>query len=176
MDGKQKQYYVKANSEYKIELVSALSDNGAGDVIETFTPFYEKDPSLSGKPVSFTAVDDITTSRLYSGKARFKIYSPDGLFPEREFEVELVSGIVQPEANTYMLKAGAKQGIFIPVSRVNTAYRYYNKLLEHDAVLSGKQGLPGSRSDFMLNKLDEDDDWKSISCGRTFKSPTGRMT
>ena len=41
MNGKQKQYYVKANSEYKIELVSALSDNGAGDVIETFTPFYE---------------------------------------------------------------------------------------------------------------------------------------
>ena len=33
-------------------------------------------------------------------------------------------------------------------------------LLEHDAVLSGKHGLPGSKSDFMLNKLDEDDDWK----------------
>ena len=160
MDGKQKQYYVKANSEYKIELVSALSDNGAGDVIEMFAPFYEKDPSLSGKPVSFTAVDDITTSRLYSGKAKFKIYSPDGLFPEREFELELVSGIVQPEANTYMLKAGAKQGIFIPVSRVNTAYEYYKKLLDHDAVLSGKQGLPGSKEDFMLNKLDADDDWR----------------
>ena len=160
MDGKQKQYYVKANSEYKIELVSALSDNGAGDVIETFAPFYEKDPSLSGKPVSFTAVDDITTSRLYSGKAKFKIYSPDGLFPEREFELELVSGIVQPEANTYMLKAGAKQGIFIPISRVNTAYEYYKKLLDHDAVLSGKQGLPGSKEDFMLNKLDADDDWR----------------
>ena len=129
-------------------------------MIETFTPFYEKDPSLSGKPVPFIAVDDMASPHLYSGKAKFKIYSPDGLFPEREFELELVSGIVQPEANTYMLKAGAKQGIFIPVSRVNTAYEYYNMLLEHDAVLSGKQGLPGSKSDFMLNKLDEDDDWK----------------
>ena len=174
MDGKQKQYYVKANSEYKIELVSALSDNGAGDVIETFAPFYEKDPSLSGKPVSFTAVDDITTSRLYSGKAKFKIYSPDGLFPEREFELELVSGIVQPEANTYMLKAGAKQGIFIPVSRVNTAYEYYKKLLDHDAVLSGKQGLPGSRSDFMLNKLDEDDDWKVNIVWTDIQKPDGQ--
>ena len=174
MNGKQKQYYVKANSEYKIELVSALSDNGAGDVIETFAPFYEKDPSLSGKPVSFTAVDDIATSRLYSGKARFKIYSPDGLFPEREFEVELVSGIVQPEANTYMLKAGAKQGIFIPVSRVNTAYEYYNMLLEHDAVLSGKQGLPGNRSDFMLNKLDEDDDWKVNIVWTDIQKPDGQ--
>ena len=160
MDGKQKQYYVKANSEYKIELVSALSDNGAGDVIEMFAPFYEKDPSLSGKPVPFIAVDDMASPRLYSGKAKFKIYSPDGLFPEREFELELVSGIVQPEANTYMLKAGAKQGIFIPVSRVNTAYEYYKKLLDHDAVLSDKQGLPGSKEDFMLNKLDADDDWR----------------
>ena len=160
MDGKQKQYYVKANSEYKFELVSALSDNNAGNVIEDFTLFYEKDPSLSGKPVSFIAVDDMASPRLYSGKAKFKIYSPDGLFPEREFELELVSGIVQPEANTYMLKAGAKQGIFIPVSRVNTAYEYYKKLLDHDAVLSGKQGLPGSKEDFMLNKLDADDDWR----------------
>ena len=160
MDGKQKQYYVKANSEYKIELVSALSDNNADNVIESFTPFHEKAPSLSGKPVSFTAVDDITSPRLYSGKAKFKIYSPDGLFPEREFEVELVSGIVQPEANTYMVKAGAKQMIFIPVSRVNTAYDYYNMLLEHDAGLSGNHGLPGSKSDFTLNKLDTDDDWQ----------------
>lgn len=160
MDGKQKQYYVKANSEYKIELVSALSDNNAGNVIEDFMLFYEKDPSLSGKPVPFIAVDDMASPRLYSGKAKFKIYSPDGLFPEREFELELVSGIVQPEANTYMLKAGAKQGIFIPVSRVNTAYEYYKKLLDHDAVLSDKQGLPGSKEDFMLNKLDADDDWR----------------
>ncbi|BDW76711.1 hypothetical protein BFINE_25060 [Bacteroides finegoldii DSM 17565] len=75
MDGKQKQYYVKANSEYKIELVSALSDNNAGNVIEDFTLFYEKDPSLSGKPVPFIAVDDMTSPRLYSGKAKFKIYS-----------------------------------------------------------------------------------------------------
>lgn len=160
MDGKQKQYYVKANSEYKIELVSALSDNNAGNVIEDFMLFYEKDPSLSGKPVPFIAVDDMASPRLYSGKAKFKIYSPDGLFPEREFELELVSGIVQPEANTYMLKAGAKQGIFIPVSRVNTAYEYYKKLLDHDAVLSDKQGLPGSKEDFMLNKLDADDNWR----------------
>lgn len=64
------------------------------------------------------------------------------LFPEREFEVELVPGIVQPEANTYMLKAGAKQGIFIPVSRVNTAYEYYNMLLEHDAVCVVSKGFP----------------------------------
>lgn len=159
MNGQQKQYYVKANSEYKIELVSALSDNGVGDVIEPFHTFYERDPSLSGKPVPFTAVDDITFARLYSGKAKFKIYSPEGLFPEREFEVELVSGIVQPEANTYMVKAGAKQGIFIPVSRVNTAYDYYKRLLEHDASLDSEYGLPGDKRDFMLNRLDEDDDW-----------------
>lgn len=159
MDGRQKQYYVKANSEYKIELVSALSDNNVGNVIEDFTAFHENDPSLSGKPVSFTTVDDFTNPRLYSGKAKFRIYSPDGLFPEREFELKFFSGIIQPEANTYMIKAGSEKGILIPVSRVNTAYDYYKKLLDHDALLSGKQGLPGSVSDFMLNRLDADDDW-----------------
>ena len=174
MDGRQKQYYVKANSEYKVELVSALSDNGAGNVIETFIPFHEADPSLSGKPVSFTAVDDIKTPRLYSGKARFKIYSPEGFFPEREFVVELVSGIVQPESNTYMVKAGSKQGIFIPVSRVNTAYDYYKKLLDHDASMSGNQGLPGNKEDFMLNKLDTDDDWTVNILWTDIKATGGR--
>lgn len=174
MDGKQKQYYVKANSEYKVELVSALSDNKAGNVIETFTPFHETAPSLSGKPFAFKAVDDIKTPRLYSGKARFKIYSPEGLFPEREFEVELVSGIVQPESNTYMVKAGSKQGIFIPVSRVNTAYNYYKKLLDHDATMSGNQGLPGNKEDFMLNKLDTDDDWTVNILWTDIKETGGR--
>ena len=174
MDGRQKQYYVKANSEYKVELVSALSDNGAGNVIETFIPFHEADPSLSGKPIAFTAVDDIKTPRLYSGKARFKIYSPEGFFPEREFVVELVSGIVQPESNTYMVKAGSKQGIFIPVSRVNTAYDYYKKLLDHDASMSGNQGLPGNKEDFMLNKLDTDDDWTVNILWTDIKATGGR--
>lgn len=174
MDGRQKQYYVKANSEYKVELVSALSDNGAGNVIETFIPFHEADPSLSGKPVAFTAVDDIKTPRLYSGKARFKIYSPEGFFPEREFVVELFSGIVQPESNTYMVKAGSKQGIFIPVSRVNTAYDYYKKLLDHDASMSGNQGLPGNKEDFMLNKLDTDDDWTVNILWTDIKATGGR--
>ena len=41
------------------------------------------------------------------------LQTSSGLFPEREFELELVSGIVQPEANTYMLKAGAKQEMCI---------------------------------------------------------------
>ena len=174
MDGRPKQDYVKANSEYKVELVSALSDNGAGNVIETFIPFHEADPSLSGKPVAFTAVDDIKTPRLYSGKARFKIYSPEGFFPEREFVVELVSGIVQPESNTYMVKAGSKQGIFIPVSRVNTAYDYYKKLLDHDASMSGNQGLPGNKEDFMLNKLDTDDDWTVNILWTDIKATGGR--
>ena len=53
MDGKQKQYYVKAKANTKVSWFSALSDNGAGDVIETFAPFYEKDPSFPGNQFSF---------------------------------------------------------------------------------------------------------------------------
>lgn len=162
MDGREKEFFVKANSEYKIELISARADNGLGDVIEPFLPFYEQNPSLSGTPVSFTAVDDLTTPRLFSGQVKFRIYSPNGLFPEREFYLKMVSGIVQPEANTYMIKKGSKQGILIPVSRVNTAYNYYKMLLEHDANLTGNSDkflLPGKKEEFMLNRLADDDDW-----------------
>ncbi len=166
MDGGEKKYYVKANCDYKIELISALSDNKVGNVI--VTPFYQvvvTSPSMSGLPVSFTATEDLVNPQLNHGFAKFKISSPDGYFPDREFDVELVSGIIQPEANTYMVKAGSKQGIFIPVSRVNTAYEYYKQLLENDYNID--QGLPGlsggadtgTVNDYLLNKLDEDDDW-----------------
>lgn len=161
MDGEQKKFYVKANSEYVIKLLSAEADNGKGKVIQAFADVHNQNPSLSGTPVLFTPVDDLTDPKLFSGKAKFKIYSPSGLFPEREFSIHLISGIVQPEANTYMVKKGTKQGILIPVSRVNTAYDYYKTLLDHDATLTGdpKQLLPGDKEEFMLNRLDDDDDW-----------------
>lgn len=161
MDGRQKEYYVKANSEYVIEMLSAEADNGQGAVIPTFADFHDRNPSLSGTPVPFTPVDDLTDPKLFSGKAKFKIYSPTGLFPAREFTIQLISGIMQPEANTYMVKKGSKQGILIPVSRVNTAYDYYKKLLDHDADFTGdaEQLLPGDKEEFMLNRLDDDDDW-----------------
>lgn len=166
MDGGEKKYYVKANCDYKIELISALSDNKVGNVIVTpFYPVVETSPSMSGLPVSFTATEDLVNPQLNHGFAKFKISSPDGYFSDREFDVELVSGIIQQEANTYMVKAGSKQGIFIPVSRVNTAYEYYKQLLEHDVTI--EQGLPGlsggatsgTVEEYLLNRLDEDDDW-----------------
>lgn len=161
MDGRQKEYYVKANSEYVIEMLSAEADNGQGAVIPTFADFHGWNPSLLGTPVPFTPVDDLTDPKFFSGKAKFKIYSPTGLFPAREFAIHLISGILQPEANTYMVKKGSKQGILIPVSRVNTAFDYYKRLLDHDANLTGdaEQLLPGDKKEFMLNRLDDDDDW-----------------
>lgn len=161
MDGQQKKFYVKANSEYVIEMISAEADNGLGVVIPSFADFHDQNPSLSGTPVPFTPVDDLTDPKFFSGKAKFKIYSPLGLFPEREFSIHLISGIVQPEANTYMVKKGSKQGILIPVTRVNTAYDYYKTLLDHDARLTGNENqlLPGDKEEFMLNRLDDDDDW-----------------
>lgn len=166
MDGMEKKFHVKANTNFEIELLSAQADNGLESMIPDFPRFVSSHsptpPSLSGSPVPFRPVDDLKNPRFYSGKAKFRISSPSGLFPAREFFVELVSAIVQPEANTYMIKKGAKQGILIPVSRINTAYYYYKTLLDHDATLTGINSnytLPGDKSQFMLNKLDKDDNW-----------------
>lgn len=166
MDGTEKDFHVKANTDFEIELLSARADNGQEPMIPDF-PHYVSSAAgvpatLDGSPVSFKPVDDLKNPRFFSGKAKFRISSPLGLFPAREFFVELVSAIVQPEANTYMIKSGAKQGILIPVSRINTAHDYYKELLDHDGALTGSKSayqLPGDKRQFMLNRLDDDDDW-----------------
>ncbi|MDO5017493.1 MAG: hypothetical protein Q4E10_03910 [Porphyromonas sp.] len=164
MDGTEQHFYVKANTPYNIRLVSAISDNGVGNVVENsgFTHDTERNYTLSGKPVPFTPVNDLVDPKLFNGWAVFEISSPHNYFSTRQFKVHIVSGIKQPEANTYMIKKGVNLGILIPVSRVNTAYDYHYQLLMQDATsypYGGKYGLPLHYQNFLLNKLDEDDDW-----------------
>lgn len=160
MDGKSHEYYIKANTEYRIKLISAKSIYDSNkDVIEPFDDVHEKSPSLSGHAVTFKTKDDLSDPSLFEGLAVFEISSPRGFFPTQKFQFRLVSGIVQPEANSYMILRNAAQGILIPVSRVNTAADYYKMLLNHDSKLQGKKGLPGPVADFELDRLDDDDDW-----------------
>ncbi|MDO5036590.1 MAG: hypothetical protein Q4D93_06490 [Porphyromonas sp.] len=164
MDGTEQYYYVQANTPYNIRLVSAISDNGVGNIVESngFVPIEETDYTLSGKQVPFTPVNDLDDPKLFSGWATFEISSPKGYFPTRQFRVHIVSGIKQPEANTYMIKKGVNLGILIPVSRVNTAYQYHYSLLIQDATshpYGTKEGLPIPYTNFLLNKLDDDDNW-----------------
>ncbi|MGI6074481.1 MAG: hypothetical protein ACOYEA_07575 [Fermentimonas sp.] len=175
MDGNEHNFYIKANTPFNVKLLSMTDDNEqskgltplAGDPNVVWdpndwakytTPNEVKMPSLKGTPITFRTADDLTNPSIYHAVAKFMITSPYGYFPDRVFEIELVSALIQPEANTYMIKAGAKQGILIPVSRVNTARDYYEQLLNHDEkVTEEKFNLPGTKEEFMLHKLDDDD-------------------
>lgn len=83
MDGRQKQYYVKANSEYKVELVSALSDNGAGNVIETFIPFHEAIPPFRENR-SLSRLLTISKPHVFTPVRRGSRFIPLKAFSRRE--------------------------------------------------------------------------------------------
>lgn len=167
MDGNQHTFYIKANTPYKIEFVSVLPVvDGREGLVPIEGSNYIKpsglvnSPSFEGTSIAFKTVNDLVDPKIIHAKATFKLTSPYGYFPDRVFTVDLMSAKMQPEANCYMIKAGAKQGILIPVSRVNTAKAYYDELLSHDIrITEDKKCLPGILSDFQLNSLDPDDDY-----------------
>lgn len=162
MDGKEKAFYVKANTPYKVELVSVKDDQNQDvkAIQKVIGPESVSIPSLQGKAYGFLPVEDLNTPSIFHAVATFKLTSPFGYFPDRTFTIELVSAKKQPEANCYMIKIGARQGILIPVSRVNTAYDYYDKLLTHDKLeTKANYKLPGDNpSEYDLHRLDNDDD------------------
>lgn len=162
MDGKTVPFYLQANTEYTIEYLYSTIGQGTEkgtDLVDVggVNPLVKKEFSLAGEELHLKTIDDLTNPQYYSGKAYFKISSPKGLFPPREFYINLVSAIKQPEANTYMMKAGSKQGILIPVSRVNTARDYYQKLLDADE--RNGRFFPLPKEELKLNGLDKDDHW-----------------
>lgn len=168
MDGNDKKYWVKGNAKYNIELLESKSFYAKGDVITKFDKVNETKPLLSGKEIHFTAAEDLKEPKLFEGEAKFRISSPNGLFPTREYSVFLISAIKQPEANTYMMKAnkdGQGQAILIPVSRINTAANYFDKILEHDGSIptdnTSPYPLPTDKENLRLNRLDEDDSWSA---------------
>lgn len=153
LDGKEHHFYIAGNAPYKITLI----DNPGGGITSFGTDrvYVDHDPDLRGEKVYFTTKKENTQVDNKSYKARFRVESLNNLFSPYVFTIDLVSAIIQPEANTYMIKRGETQGILIPVSRVNTAADYYDKLLLHDRTLSSfPSGKPLS-----LNRLGPNDDF-----------------
>lgn len=154
LDGKEHHFYIAGNAPYKITLI----DNPGGGITSFGTDrvYVDHDPDRRGEKVYFTTKKDNTRVDNQSYKARFRVESLNNLFSPYVFTIDLVSAIIQPEANTYMIKRGETQGILIPVSRVNTAADYYDKLLLHDRTLSSfPSGKPLS-----LNRLGPNDDFE----------------
>ncbi|MDN4753704.1 BACON domain-containing carbohydrate-binding protein [Porphyromonadaceae bacterium W3.11] len=137
MDGKDKKFYIKSNLPYKLELIeNHPNEIYGGDKTELMINGFESKELLgkfSGEEITFTTYNDLTQDqqkRMY-GTAKFKITSlakdkkTGKPIVEKEFYVDLASGIIQPEANCYLMKPG-KVGILIPVSRVNSAKKFYD--------------------------------------------------
>lgn len=140
MDGAVHEFFITGNTPYTLKYVGAKSDFGGTDdllsapaVGATVTKDFDGAKSIRH---TFTAADDITEAKRYHGYAEYEISSPTGLFEPFTFHIELASGIKQPEANTYLLKADSKVGLLIPLSIVNTAADYYQKLIDVDIAIN----------------------------------------
>ena len=87
--------------------------------------------SSHGDKMCFTPVNDLEYNDRVEGRAYFLVEStnPHGKqFRDHVFSVRFVAAKRQPEANSYMMLRGG-QGILIPVSRVNTAKKFYNEVI-----------------------------------------------
>lgn len=137
MDGTTHQLYIDGNTECVLTFLSSESDmTSATDLI---LPIDDNRPLRADQlPFGwkFKTADDMPTDgkepTRYHGYATWEIASQNELFDTYTVTVELMSGMIQPEANTYIVKADSKLGILIPVSQINKAADYYNWLLDYD--------------------------------------------
>lgn len=139
MDGASHQYYMAGNTPYILKYVGAKSDTNGPDDLLTAPGIGESGTyDFDGRKYvthSFTTANDLTDQTRSHGYAEFQVSSPTGIFDPYTFHVELASGITQPESNTYLLKADSKVGLLIPLSIVNTAADYYQKLIDVDIAM-----------------------------------------
>lgn len=139
MDGASHTFYMAGNTPYILKYVGAKSDmNGADDLLAAPSVGESAIWNFDGqKYVShqFTTANDLKDQIRSHGYAEYQVSSPTGIFDSYTFHIELASGITQPESNTYLLKADSKVGLLIPLSIVNTAADYYQKLIDVDIAM-----------------------------------------
>ena len=173
LDGQTHSFYINANTPYSVK----LQKTGNYDLIKAFgnqaggvATYIDDQPTRKGEKLLFT-LKDTSKMSLPSGDiwVEFLVTSPLKKFDPYTFRLYLVHGIKQLESNCYMIKAGATQGIFIPVSRVNTAADYYDQLLAKDVTLSD---FP--RGNFHLNRLSDDDAFEPFLVWTDMGKPAGK--
>ena len=139
-------FYIKANAPYKLEIVDITISSGSTqdktlvvhDWKEGLT-VHQSDGMITGERINFQPFDWVhgetyqgkttTTGGLYAAVVSLKIVStdPNKRFPDVPFKINLTAGILQPEANCYIMKTNQKVPILIPLSRINTAADWYKK-------------------------------------------------
>lgn len=215
------EFYIKANAPYKLEVESIVVGNGSeikdpkGVVHdwEDNTLVYEAlSGQISGDKITFQPYDWVHVEeytdlkgvtrktipgKLFSAAVNLKITAtdPTRFFPTKKFKINLTAGIIQPEANSYIMKSQQRVPILIPCSRINTAADWYQQWeKEFEEVVEYRRKLPKSTNSITkahydqyvatgkstLPRLEENDHnieakviWSTIIGPNRINAPTG---
>ena len=169
-------FYIKANAPYELTVESINIGQGAVEtntakVVHDWTEgtLVNKSESgrMSGDKITFQPFDWIngetydnkktTPGNLLSASVTFSLAPTDTErpFKPKTFTINLAAGIIQPEANCYIMKAQQKLPILIPLSRINTAADWYaqyedecNKVVEERRKIGGSNELGLSNAEY----------------------------
>lgn len=181
-------FYIKANAPYELTVESIGISKGA---VETSTAKVIHDwdlgtlvnksesGTMSGDKITFQPFDwvhgetydkkTVKPGDLLAATVTFKLVSTDPKrpFKGKTFTIKLTAGIIQPEANCYIMKTQQKVPILIPLSRINTAADWYARYEDEcNDVVEMRRNL-GALSEIGLS----DADYKRFVSNGGFKLP-----
>ncbi|WP_300969185.1 hypothetical protein [Porphyromonas vaginalis] len=164
-------FYIKANAPYKLEVVTITPSSTKSVSKELVVHKWKENLKiyealaghLTGDRIDFQPYDWINResglpqgddNMLYAATVLLRISptSTDKSFKPREFTIRLTAGIIQPEANCYIMKSTQKVPILIPLSRINTAAEWYSqweeeaeKIVEDHISTAGKTSISNAQ-------------------------------
>lgn len=146
LDDREQKFFIKANAPYQLIIESIqTSPNNTKDFQDKVVKGWNAHANnlvhksvghLSGDCIRFTPYDytfgedGSTPGAVTIAKISLKIEPTDSLknFKPKQFTILLASSIIQPTANCYIIKRGAKLPILIPVSeQINKAAEWYDQ-------------------------------------------------
>lgn len=141
-------FYIKATAPYKLSVkkitIPQGDANGNTELIVkgwkdgTEVQKEELGSILTGRKVQFEPYDYITGGCRYQGQeviqaaVEFELSStdPSKPFETKTFTISLLSALLQPEANSYIMKLG-QMPILIPCSQINRAADFYEQFADN---------------------------------------------
>ena len=141
-------FYIKATAPYKLSVkkitIPQGDANGKTELIVkgwkdgTEVQKEELGTILTGRKVQFEPYDYISGGCRYQGQeviqasVTFELSStdPSKPFETKTFTISLLSALLQPEANSYIMKLG-QMPILIPCSQINRAADFYDQFADN---------------------------------------------
>ncbi|EEK16589.1 hypothetical protein PORUE0001_1281 [Porphyromonas uenonis 60-3] len=141
-------FYIKATAPYKLSVkkitIPQGDDDGKTELIVkgwkdgTEVQKEELGTILTGRKVQFEPYDYISGGCRYQGQeviqasVTFELSStdPSKPFETKTFTISLLSALLQPEANSYIMKLG-QMPILIPCSQINRAADFYDQFADN---------------------------------------------